>query len=375
VPISYLTTIHLEEGAVRLLPSECARLGVKRPLLVTDPGVRRAGILDAIPGAGAMVLFDATPANPTEAAVRAAVELYRAEGCDGVVAVGGGSSMDLGKGVALAATHDGPLRQYALVEGGVSRITPATAPVIAVPTTSGTGSEVGRAAVIILDDGRKLALLSPHVIPKSAICDPELTYGLPPLLTAATGMDALSHCFETFMAPSFNPPADAIALDGLRRGWRSIEQATRSPRDRDARRDMMTAALEGALAFQKGLGCVHSLSHALGGLEPRLHHGTLNAVLLPAVIRFNGPSPSLVAEDKLVRMGAAIGTPGDADAIATAVADLNVRLGLPLGLGALGVREELFPRIVAGALSDHCHATNPRIASAEDYSEILAASL
>ncbi len=373
--INYLTTIHLGEGSAGLLPSECERLGVSRPLLVTDRGVRAAGLIERVPGAADMVVFDATPSNPTETAVREAVAIYQASGCDGVVAVGGGSSIDLAKGVALAATHDGPLARYALVEGGLARITAAMAPVIAVPTTAGTGSEVGRAAILILDDGRKLAILSPHVIPKSAICDPVLTWRLPAGLTAATGMDAISHCLETFMAPAFNPPADAIALDGLTRGWRSIARAVEAPDDRAARLDMMTASLEGAMAFQKGLGCVHSLSHALGGMNPALHHGTLNAVLLPAVIRFNAVSPSFAAENKLARMAAAMGVEADGEAIATAVAGLNRRLGLPSGLGDLGVREEAIPRLVAGALADHCHGTNPRTASADDYRDLILASM
>ena len=176
------------------------------------------------------------------------------------------------------------------------RITAAVAPLIAVPTTSGTGSEVARGAIIIVDDHRKLGFHSWHLVPKAAICDPELTLGLPPFLTAATGMDAIAHCMETFMAPAFNPPADGIALDGLARGWAYIERATHHGLDREARLNMMSASMQGAMAFQKGLGCVHSLSHALGGVNPRLHHGTLNALFLPAVITFNAEAESLQKE-------------------------------------------------------------------------------
>src|SRR6185503_11476506 len=257
--------------------------------------------------------------------------------CDGVIGLGGGSSIDLAKAVALAATHDGPLKSYAVIEGGVARITAAMAPIIAIPTTAGTGSEVGRGAVIIMEDGRKLTMISPHMIPKVAICDPELTYGLPPVLTAATGMDAIAHCIETFLSAAFNPPAEGIALDGLRRAWLHIERATKNgSQDGEARLNMMSASMQGALAFQKGLGCVHSLSHSLGGIDPRLHHGTLNALFLPAVIAFNAGAESVQKEQRLQRMAQAmhLDSPGD---LGSAIRDMNGRLGLPAGLAEVGV--------------------------------------
>jgi hypothetical protein len=374
--INYITTVQFDFGAVTLLPQECERIGMHRPLVVTDPGVRAAGVLDRVTAQldASFQIFDRTPSNPTESAVRDAVEAYRAHNCDGVIAVGGGSSIDLAKAAALAATHEGPLATYAAVEGGAARITPRVAPVIAVPTTAGTGSEVGRGAIIILDDGRKLGLLSPHLVPKAAICDPDLTMGLPPHLTAATGMDAISHCIETFLAPAFNPPADGIALDGLERGWRYIAQATHEPGNREARLNMMSASMQGAMAFQKGLGCVHSLSHSLGGLNPRLHHGTLNAVLLPAVLEFNAVAPSVMAESRMERLARAMALSGAA-AVPDAVRDMNKRLGLPAGLGELGVAPSLFPRIIEGALKDHTHKTNPREASVQDYEAMLDRSL
>jgi alcohol dehydrogenase class IV len=270
--ILYLTQIDIDFGAVAGLAAECARCSIARPLVVTDAGVRAAGVLDmALAALGALphAVFDQTPPNPTEAAVRAAAALYREAGCDGLVAVGGGSSIDLAKGVAIAATHPGPLKTYATIEGGSPKIGAHVAPLIAVPTTAGTGSEVARGAIVIVDDGRKLGFHSWHLMPKAAILDPALTLGLPPGLTAATGMDAIAHCLETFMAPAVNPPADGIALDGLARGWAHIERATRDGQDRDARWAMLSASMQGALAFQKGLGCVHSLSHSLGGLNPR----------------------------------------------------------------------------------------------------------
>ena len=187
-------------------------------------------------------------------------------------------------------------------------------------------------------------------------------------------MDAVAHCMETFMSAAFNPPADGIALDGLERGWAHIERATRDGSDREARRQMMSASMQGALAFQKGLGCVHSLSHSLGGVNPKLHHGCLNAMFLPAVVRFNAPSESVKSERRLERMARAMGL-ASADDVAPALADMNARLGLPSGLAALGVEPAWFDRIIQGALADHCHKTNPRLASAEDYRAMLVASM
>jgi 4-hydroxybutyrate dehydrogenase len=375
--IYYVTQIQFEFGAIKLLKQECERVGITRPLIVTDPGVKAAGILqkalDALPGVQVTV-FDQTPSNPTEAAVRAAAALYRSAGCDGLIAVGGGSAIDCAKGVAIAATHEGPLTTYATIEGGSPKITDRAAPLIAVPTTSGTGSEVARGAIIIVDDHRKLGFHSWHLVPKTAICDPELTLGLPARLTAATGMDAIAHCMETFMSAAFNPPADGIALDGLERGWAHIERATRDGSDRDARFNLMSASMQGAMAFQKGLGCVHSLSHSLGGVDPRLHHGTLNAMFLPAVVLFNAEAESVQKDNRLDRMARAMGLALGSD-IPDAIRDMNARLGLPTGLAAMGVQRQQFGRIIEGALADHCHKTNPRIASAAEYEELLGTSL
>lgn len=376
--INYITQVQFGFGALDLLSQECKRLGIRRPLLITDRGVRAAGIVEKVMaslGVDACAgIFDDTPPNPNERAVRAAAAVYRDGRHDGIVAVGGGSSIDLAKGAALCATHTGTLKSYAVIEGGAGRITAATAPVIAIPTTAGTGSEVGRGAILILDDGRKVGVISPHLVPKVAICDPELTMELPAGLTAATGMDAIAHCIETFLSPAFNPPADGIALDGLARGWAHIERAVASPADRDARLNMMSASMQGAMAFQKGLGCVHSLSHSLGGIEPRLHHGTLNAIFLPAVVAFNAEAESVRAERKLARLAHAMGL-ADATQVAPEIAAMTRRLGLPTRLSELGVKSELFERIVAGALADHSHASNPRIASKDDYLAMLEQSL
>jgi alcohol dehydrogenase class IV len=379
--IYYITQVQFDFGALQLLRQECERSGITRPLIVTDPGVVAAGIVDQAlralanqAGTQSAVVFDQTPSNPTEAAVRAAANMYKQQGCDGLIAVGGGSAIDCAKGVAIAATHEGPLKTYATIEGGSAKISERVAPLIAVPTTAGTGSEVARGAIIIVDDGRKLGFHSWHLVPKTAICDPELTLGLPAKLTAATGMDAIAHCMETFMSAAFNPPADGIALDGLRRAWENIERATQNGSDREARLNLMSASMQGAMAFQKGLGCVHSLSHSLGGVDPRLHHGTLNAMFLPAVIAFNAGAESIQKESRLLRMAKTMNLDSASD-LGEAIQDMNRRLGLPSGLRAMGVSEQQFDAVITGAMADHCHKTNPRLASADDYRSMLTQAM
>lgn len=376
--INYITQIQFDFGAISLLQSECERVGIQRPMLVTDAGVRAAGLVDRVlaqlKDPKSVQVYDQTPPNPHEAAVRDALAMYRQGKFDGMIAVGGGSAMDLAKAVAVCAVHPGPLKDFIAVNGGTARITAATAPIIAIPTTSGTGSEVGRGAMLILDDGRKVGLLSPHIVPKSAICDPELTLDLPALLTAATGMDAITHCCETFMSSALNFPAEGIALDGLWRGWRHIERATKTPHDREARFHMMSASTQGAMAFQKGLGAVHSLSHALGGINPKLHHGTLNAMFLPAVILFNASEASMQKGKKLERLAETMSL-GQPTEVAPAIKALNQRLGLPSGLAAMGVTPEMFPRVIEGAMADHCHKTNPRTPTAGDYADLLKQSM
>ena len=379
--IYYVTHIQFDHGAIAMLKSECERIGISRPMIVTDKGVRAAGIVDkaiAALGMPPAAIFDDVPSNPTEAAVQAGAAAYRAalggKGCDGLIAVGGGSAIDCAKGIAIIATHEGSLKTYATIEGGSPRISERVAPLIAVPTTSGTGSEVARGAILIVEDGRKLGFHSWHLVPKAAICDPQLTLGLPAGLTAATGMDAIAHCIETFLAPSFNPPADGIALDGLRRGWAHIERATKNGADAEARFHLMSASMQGAMAFQKGLGCVHSLSHSLGGVNPRLHHGTLNAMFLPAVVRYNAAAESVQKEDRLARMAQAMNLSSGSDVI-PALQDMVHRLGLPKGLSDMGVTHDLYEKIIDGAMADHCHKTNPRIATREEYEQILTQSM
>lgn len=373
--LNYLTRIQFEAGAAKLLGEELKALGATSPLIVADRGVVDVGLVDRVIASGGLnkqtPVFDRTPENPTEAAALEGVAMFRERGCDSIVAIGGGSPIDLAKAVALLARHEPPLAQYAMILGGLNRITADRPPVIAVPTTAGTGSEVGRAALITLEDGRKLGFISPHMIPNVAICDPELTVGLPPVLTAATGMDAVTHCIETFLSPRFNPPAEAIALDGLGRAIRNLQRAVSDGRDLTARSEMMIAALEGGLTFQKGLGAVHALSHPLGGLKQlRLHHGTLNAVLLPAVLRFNADS----SRDKYAVLRTVMGLNAGSD-LAEAIASFSQNLGLPKSLGAMGVPSDCFPAIAKSAVEDHSSATNPRAATAEDYEAMLRQSL
>lgn len=382
--IRYLNSVEIEPGALRHLAKGCLDNGIRRPLVVTDAGVRAAGLLARLLAhlnLGDVAVFDQTPSNPTENAVRAAAEIFHQNKCDGLIALGGGSSIDCAKGVCIAVAHAGPLKNFATIEGGSVKITDRVAPLIAVPTTAGTGSEVARGAIIIVDDGRKLGFHSWFLMPKLAILDPDLTLGLPAGLTAATGMDAVAHCMESFMAAAFNPPADGIALDGLERGWANIAIATQEGSNQEARLNMMCASMQGALAFQKGLGCVHSLSHSLGGVNPSLHHGTLNAMFLPTVIDFNAHAPSVVKERRLQRMARAMGL-GEMDsaqqassALGLAILQMNQTLGLPSGLAAMGVTSDCFERVIDGAMLDHCHSLNPRLATRADYKHMLHAAM
>ncbi|MEQ8499622.1 MAG: iron-containing alcohol dehydrogenase [Sneathiellaceae bacterium] len=373
--MNFRFSILLEFGALAELSGQLGKLKIARPLICTDPGLARIGILDRLVAALdglPHAVFDQTPENPTEAAVLKAAEVYRAADCDGVVALGGGSSMDLAKAVAVMVAHDGDLMSFTVGKGGTKKIrTPAT--LVAVPTIAGTGSEVSSGSVIVMETGEKLILAAGSLVPRLAICDPELTLGLPPLLTAATGMDCVTHCIEAILVPADNPMADAFGFDGLTRAVQdgALERAVADGQDRDARKQMMVAASEGALAFNKGLGAVHSMSHAAGRIKAlNLHHGTLNAVLLPTVLRFNHGH----AADKYDRIARAMGLKAGSD-LAEAIEGLNRRIGLPANLKEMGVTGDMVPGMVSHALADICTYTNPRKIGATEYEALFAEQL
>jgi alcohol dehydrogenase class IV len=360
-------------GARRLLTAELARLSVTRPLVVTDTGLISTGIaaLVAEPLSERAILFSEVESNPTEADVLAGLERYRAENCDGVVAIGGGSAIDTAKAIRLLVTHPGRLVDYDLTKGGQEKIKASVPPMVAVPTTAGTGSEVGRGTLIQLPQtGRKTAVLSVHLLPSVAICDPELTTGLSPALTAGTGMDAFTHCIESYLSTTFHPICDGIAVEGLRYISKGLETAVREPANSEARTAMMMGALLGGISFHKGLGVVHALSHALGSTG-RVHHGTLNAVLLPHSLRYNREAAGSRMADLGARLG--LGRGGDAAGHLVTLTELVLaRLPLPRRLGQIeGLKRERIGEYARLAMLDHCHATNPRLCTQADMENLL----
>ena len=374
--LNYFNRPYFENGAVGKLPEVLKTYGIKNPLICTDPGLSSIGMTDKIRNLISndftSIYYEETPANPTENAVNEALELYKTNNCDGVIGFGGGSSIDLAKAVALMANHQGSLLNYSVNEGGYGKIT-ETVPMIAIPTTSGTGSEVSIGSLITMNDGRKLIYASPHLMPKAAICDPELTLGLPPVLTAGAGMDALTHCIEAILSPINDPPAEAVGIDGIEKIIKeeSLIRAYKDRQDKEARWGMMMASTEGAMAFQKGLGAVHSMSHALGAnQELRLHHGTLNAVLLPAVLRFNQD----YVGNKYSRIARAMGQDESID-LANEIEKLNQTIGIPNNLKEMGVTEDLIPSLVAHAKEDPSNLTTPRLPSQEEWEELFLEAL
>lgn len=373
--INFLTQCVFESGALKQLGALAKARGISRPFIVTDAGIKASGILakveDALGVAPAGVFAETVP-NPTETQTRQAVQIYKESGADGIIAVGGGSSMDHAKAIGLLASHPEPLETYAAIIGGAKKIGKIP-PLIAIPTTAGTGSEVSVGMVIIMENGRKETFASPNLIPAVALCDPDLTLGLPAGLTAATGMDALTHCIEAVLTPTINPPAEGIGYDGAHRafGMGMLERAVKDGSDAEARWHMMMASYEGALAFVKGLGGVHALSHAAGRLhEKKLHHGTLNAVFLPHILRFHNGA----AEDKYARLRQVMGLKPGAD-LADAIQDLNDAIGIPKTLGAMGLASSDGPGVVEYALKDLAHFGNPRSMSADDYAKVYETAL
>jgi alcohol dehydrogenase class IV len=369
ISLSFGTAVRFGDGARKALPSVLAQAGISRPLLITDKGVMAAGVfsqaIEAIADAASLPVFTDVPVNPTEAAAVAGAASYKANGCDGVVGIGGGAALDLAKAVAILATNAPPLWDYCNRHSEPKDIRNAP-PLILMPTTAGTGSEVGRSAVIVFDNGIKAGVRCPEIV-TMAICDPELTFALPPSITATTGMDALAHCIETFCSPTVNPPADAIALDGMKRIFDHVERAVTDGNDRQARWNMMMGSVEGAMCFQKGMGAVHALSHPLGALGH--HHGTLNAILLPHVLAYNQDALA----GKVARMAQQAGIE-DERQLPQAMAQLIARIGIPTRLRDLGVPASALDGIAAAALQDNAHKTNPRPLDKADYIVILQAA-
>ena len=373
--MNFLTQCVFDAGALKQLAALAKGKGITRPFIVTDAGIKASGILakveDAL-GVAPAGVFAETVSNPTETQTKIAAKLYKESGADGIIAVGGGSSMDHAKAIGLLASHSDPLETYAAIIGGARKIGKIP-PLIAIPTTAGTGSEVSVGMVIIMENGRKETFASPNLIPVVALCDPDLTLGLPAGLTAATGMDALTHCIEAVLTPSINPPAEGIGYDGAQRafGQGMLVRAVKDGSDAEARWHMMMASYEGALAFVKGLGGVHALSHAAGRLEQKkLHHGTLNAVFLPHILRFHQGA----ADAKYVRLRQVMGLKPGAD-LADAIQDLNNTIGIPKNLTAMGLAASDAPGIVDYALKDLAHFGNPRPMSADDYAKVYETAL
>ena len=367
--IQYFARIQFAHGARAELPAELAALGVGKALVVTDGALVTLGLValgvEALPPGAVAATFDGIPANPTEESVLAAVALYREAGCDGIIAIGGGSVLDASKAVALMVTHPGPLADYRV--GGPGRIGPSRVPVVTIPTTAGTGSEIGRGMGISLaNGGGKGVFVSPNLMPRVAICDPDLTANLPRNLTAGTGIDALSHCVEAFLSPTMNPPADGIALDGVTRLARHLPDAVRDGNP-EARWNAMMGAVEGSMAMWKGLGAAHALSIPLDVLH--LHHGTLIGVMLPHAVRLMAAD---APAERLARLAAALGHAGDDPA--DIIADIVREIGLPPSLRAMGVDAADLDGFAAAAVATPFNATCPRPGDAAFYRRLAHAA-
>ena len=379
--MSYPTKVVFGVGALARLPSQVERLKMTNPLVVSDPGVVKAGLVerarDVLRHAGiAHQLFDRVQLDPTEQDAFDGLDAFRQGKCDGVIAIGGGSPLDAAKLIQLLVTHDPPLSRYDDASGGDRFVRDDMPPLIAIPTTAGTGSEVSRSGVATLKDtGRKTVIFSPYLMPKAAICDPDLTVGLPPGPTAATGMDAFTHCLEAYVATGSHPLADALAIDGIARVARSLAIAVRNGSDLVARSEMMVAAMEGAMAFQKGLGACHALTHALTPIS-RIHHGLANAIALPTVMEFNrGACTARLARAAIAMGDNPLARPELlAENAVELVRQLNAEIGIPGRLRDAGVKETDLPRVASRAFEDASHRTNPRACTEGDLLAMLQAA-
>ena len=377
---NYPTRVVFGIGACASLGEELRHLGLRRVLLVTDAGVRTAVVNSTVAPAARVdgcevEIFDDLQGNPTEQNVDDGVAAYRAAGADGVLAVGGGSALDVGKLVSACVGSGRRVRELDAESGGDSLIPSKLPPVVAIPTTAGTGSEVGRAAVFTLSDQRRKAVVfAASMMPVCALLDPELTRGLPSRITAATGFDALTHCLEALCASGEHPMADGIALEGIRLASLAIRAATRhGDTDLASRGAMMKAALMGAVAFQKGLGACHSMAHPLSSICG-LHHGVANAVCLPAVVRYNGTVVPQTFERALRAIGAEPSS-NPAETLARWLEGLRSDLELPSSLLPLGVTADHVNELSTQAFADGCHSDNPRSCSREDFRSLFRSCL
>lgn len=371
---SFPTKIVFGNGALATLADHVKTAGGKRALVVVDPGVVKAGIADKVKkvledGGVAAAIFDRVDPNPIEQNIVDGVHAFRGHSADFVVSVGGGSPLDAGKLIALKITHERPLHEYDDAIGGDAHIGPNVPPIITVPTTAGTGSEVGRSGVVTLKaTGRKTVIFSPYLMAKVALLDPELTVSMPPRVTAATGFDALTHCIEAFLAQGDHPMADGIALMGVELCAKNLYRAVEAPADLGARGAMMKAAMMGAVAFQKGLGVCHSLAHPLSS-EKNLHHGLANALCLPAVCDFNNAA----VPDRIERLRRTVDM--TATSLSNALRSLREKIGLPNGLAAEGVKKDDIPKLADKAMEDACWRLNPRKVVREDMVKLYELSL
>lgn len=382
---AFPTRILYGVGAIQKIGREAQQLGGTRALVVADPGIVSLRLVDpvveALEEAGVVSsLFTDIDENPTEKNLRDGVAAFRAKHADVVVGVGGGSALDIAKLVRLRAfpgVHDLPLVEYDEVTAGERHISPRLPPMVAVPTTAGTGSEVGRSAVVTVEaNGRKTVIFSPHLQPNVALLDPRMTATLPPRLTATTGFDALSHCLEAYLAKGEHPLCDAIALGGLRLIARNLRRACEAPDDLGARGAMMQAAMMGAVAFQKGLGACQALAHPLAS-DLRMQQGLAKALCLPAVVLHNAPASGERLREVSLALGVQGqgGAAGEAADLAGALGALRAALGLPSGLRAAGVADEALGQLADKAAQDASLLTNPRACSRGDLLDLYRASL
>ena len=374
---SYPTAIRFGAGRIGEIADACAVAGMKKPLLVTDKMLASLPIttatLDLMEAAGlGRGLFSEVDPNPTEGNVNDGIAAYRAGGHDGVIAFGGGSGLDLGKVIAFMVGQTRPLWDFEDIGDWWTRANAdAIAPIIAVPTTAGTGSEVGRASVITNSQSHeKKIIFHPKILPTVVIADPELTVGMPGFVTAGTGMDALSHCLEAYCSPHYHPMSQGIALEGMRLVKDNLLVAFQDGSNLAARGEMMSAAMMGATAFQKGLGAMHALAHPLGAVH-NTHHGTTNAVVMQAVLRFNRPA----IEDKIEMAARYMGIEGGFDGFHDFVGMMNRTLGIPENLTALGVHDPDIDSLVASALADPSVGGNPVEMTAENTRALLESCL